>query len=353
MPNPNWITTMMAANANRSLNLHLCQITVPMSHDAGVSAQHNSWKALGAVFPKNTYIAQDVDILGQLNHGARCFDLRFVNQAVFFMAPDIVSVHQDKVTSSGGYGEGVNNIFTSVVNFLNANPLEFVILRITQTAPDDVLHVQAAQQNILNPAGLCYHAPNAQTNVSQELISHLQGSAVVLYERNDNDIAHGYTRFAKTVASVNRYGITTCGIYAADNNISAVNGTALQSVNDHRHNCRHGMGPGVLSDHLSMVYWQITGGNIRSNTLDAPPAPQPLPDATAFGTHFNLPFLTQWLQGINLPTQPGGGPGQIYPVADTHRTYWVPNLINLDFINDNVCNDIIAFNNANLAAAGL
>jgi hypothetical protein len=165
----------------------------------------------------------------------------------------------------------------------------------------------------------------------------------VPYEnRNDNDQVNGYTRFAK--AGPNVTGITTCGAYADSDKIAVVNNAALTHCNNHRNVCRAPAPPAGLSDHLFMVYWQLTGGDIQQNTMAAPLGGGK-PNATAGGTHFNLPFLLNWLRGVHAT--------QCYPPPEKYRAFWAPNLINLDFINDTVCDQIIAFNTATLTAAGL
>jgi hypothetical protein len=104
-----------------------------------------------------------------------------------------------------------------------------------------------------------------------------------------------------------------------------------------------------------MLYWQSTGGNVRTNTTRGGDPPQNAPGAlNRFGgTHANLTFMLRWLQGQIGGNVSHGFHREAYPFGiDNNRYHWVPNVINLDFVSDAVCDRIIAFNQANITAAG-
>jgi hypothetical protein len=80
---------MMAASPGRASYLRLCNITMPASHDAGVSTA--AYDSKGLNLDPNLAIAQGANIAGQLIHGSRFFDLRFHRRLTGQMAGQIVA----------------------------------------------------------------------------------------------------------------------------------------------------------------------------------------------------------------------------------------------------------------------
>jgi hypothetical protein len=340
MPNPDW----MGALRN---NVQLSQITMPASHDAGISTPTYANK--GANLQPSVAICQSLDIAGQLNAGSRFFDLRFARHKT----PVVTARTYHTTAGSGGWGENAVSIFTAVDTFLAQHAGEVVILRITQTGANTMALVQQAQAAHLG-AARTYTPAAANTVVAQETLQNLRGRAVVAYEGlAQNDPANRWTRFAK-VGGGNNAGVVTCGKYPNASTITPVNGNALKRVVRHTANCRAHTPAATASNHLSMAYWQLTGGNIQNNTLAGFVVGAGGPFNAAHGTHYNLPFLLAWLKGQRTGGQETyKGANYAYPAADNLRCNWVPNIINLDFVNDAVCNAIITFNRDNLTAAGL
>jgi hypothetical protein len=184
--------------------------------------------------------------------------------------------------------------------------------------------------------------------------------------------ANGQIRFGKA-DNVNRNGIVTCGEYPNSDDMSLIQYKSIKRTNEHRtHGCNAHQAAHVR-DHLFHLYYQMTGGNIRANTRNGITAHNPIPAfpapnaahlgaAPAFradrGTHWNLAHLLYALAGRVAGNVThyhfGRADGvQANPPRETNRYRWVPNIINLDFIEDDVCNNIIRFNEWSIRHAGL
>src|SRR4051812_43007517 len=137
MAAPDW----MAAIPNNSLELR--HITMPGSHDAGVSLAHNSSK--GVWVPASWYICQGQDIAGQLNSGARFFDIRFAMKNGV-----ATTVHES--AGSGGWGESAASIFSAITQHLRANNQEIIIVRVSHTDAQTAQAVYATQITRINQA---------------------------------------------------------------------------------------------------------------------------------------------------------------------------------------------------------
>lgn len=354
MPNPAW----MANIANDDIRLR--QITMPGSHDAGVSLVHNSNKLAGWVVGSGGYICQRFDIAGQLNAGARFFDIRFdMKNGV------ATTVHE--TAGSGGWGESADSIFQAINAHLIANNREFIIVRVSHTNARTGAAVFARQQARLAVART--YTAGVQNNLANMQIRAFRGKAIIAYASdaiaNPNPNV-GQIRFGKA-SNAGRGGIVTCGEYPNSSDMNLIRYKSVKRINEHRlFQCSaHG---GGHRNHLFQLYWQMTGGNVQANTeagvtalVPIPAYPGPTPAFRAdCGTHYNLTYLIRCILsggagGTNVTHSHFGRRDSVQqiPAADLNRCEWVPNIINMDFVNDDVCDRIITFNRACLAAAGL
>lgn len=344
MANPDW----MAAIPNNSLRLN--QITMPSAHDAGVSTNTYVQKGLCR---KIWAVCQSQDIAGQLNSGARFFDIRFDLKGGV-----ATTVHE--TAGQGGWGETAQSIFTSVKNFLDAHDQEIVILRVSHTNEKAGAAVWRAQNQYLT-MNRSFHGAEGNKNLALGPLRAFRGKAIVCYAKDafkNPDVLKGQIRFGKA-SDESRKGLVTCGVYPSTDNMDKCTIGALKGVLAHKKRPTQG---GCVKDHLSMVYYQLTytPGDIQAGTLQgangvALPVGNPPPYGPTNGTHYNLPFLLAWLQGRVRGSFKDKKTNEVYMYpdgVDNNRIDWVPNIINLDFINDQVCDAIIAFNEANLRAAG-
>lgn len=340
----NWMTTIHDQTRVR-------HITVPGSHDAGVSKVCNAAKGLISGLSPGSYICQEFDIAGQLAAGARFFDIRF-------------GIRNDEATTEhqklgfGGWGEDATSIFQSIDAFLAANTKEFVMLRISHTNEAAGLKVFQAQQAKLNIART--FRPTTQVNIANTRIGELRGKAVVAYAKDaieEPDSTIGQIRFGKT-SKDSRAGLVTCSKFPESNDMALINYKSAKRTAEHRAlGCNHGTGA-TSPDHLFMLYWQMTGGNVETNTKSgaahSASAEQARTCDATKGTHYNLryllkSFLVGELSGQSVTHRHITGDSvQPYPPRDNNRFKWVPNIINLDFLNEELCMQIAEFTFRNL-----
>ena len=108
-----------------TLNLTLADITIPASHDAGVSEVHNL-RYTGRIGPEGDTIAQYYDITGQLEAGSRFFDLRIASHSGV-----LKTFHGGNM--AGRWGQRADTVFGQVDDFLEDHDGEIVILRVSHT----------------------------------------------------------------------------------------------------------------------------------------------------------------------------------------------------------------------------
>lgn len=112
----NWMSLLSSATP-------LNRIVLPGSHDAGLGqTRHCNPQGLGQALSRT----QLHSILGQLNHGARYFDIR-----VDYDKERLVTYH--RTDAYGCSGEYVDSVLASVNAFLTSNPSETVILKFSHT----------------------------------------------------------------------------------------------------------------------------------------------------------------------------------------------------------------------------
>lgn len=328
-------------------NLHLREIVMPGSHDAGVSEVHNDWKRVKV--PSSWYICQSQDIAGQLNSGARFFDLRFEMKG-----GTPTTVHE--TAGVGGWGEDADSIFNSIDNFLQANTREFVIVRVSHTDGTAGRAVSTSQRNMMHHSR--YYTAGAQNNLSRYPIRAFRGKAIVAYGSDaiaNPDPSIGQIRFGKA-SNAGRGGIVTCGEFPNSNDMDLIRYKSIKRTNEHRnHNCNNHS----HDNHLFMLYWQMTGGDVKTHTTAGGNSPDwHLANAfrANYGTHYNLRYLLRALAGsiggnVRHAHTLRADSVQAMPGHDNNRINWVPNVINLDFINDEVCASIALFNEATIRLA--
>jgi hypothetical protein len=331
-------------------NLKLRDLTLPSSHDAGVSEAVHDWK--GFPVGKTRYVCQDVDIAGQLACGSRFFDVRFDvhNSAA-------QTVHE--TAGVGGWGETADSIFEAIDAHLHANRGEIVIVRVSHTSASAAREVVRSQVRKLRTAYTYKSA--VKKNLSKEAIKDLRGKAIIAYAGDaieTPDWTAGQVRFGKA-SKASREGIVTCGEYPNSSDMKIIRYKAIKRLNEHRQVGGATCCDSETDDHLFMLYWQMTGGNISENTKAGGNPPTLANEAfnASHGTHYNLSHLLCLLEGgyvgkvVHEHTFTDSV--QTVPGIDDDRYKWAPNIINLDFVNNEVCNAVIEFNERKLKAAGL
>lgn len=342
MANEDWMRSYTS-----STTLRLRDLTLPASHDAGLPEggieKYNPGFIGRKIASKRHIICQHYNIEGQLQAGSRFFDLR-------------ISTHNNVLTTfhgeglfgsiGGGWGQDVESIFNQVADFLRAHTGEIVILRISHTS--EANNAKALADRLI-PRDLRYCGLGK--NLARVPLNELKGKAILIYDPAAMSTpvpGEGFHRFGKYTSKTDRSeanleGLFICGKYAGQGaDMTAVAKMAINKANEHGPHHHHG-NPDA---HLFMVYWQRAMDVQRKTVLtDDTPYPE---DLNAIDprkpVHYNLAYI---LNGhLAKPVAPIGGVSYTDELRVGKRHRFKPNLINLDFVDDNICSKIIAFNAA-------
>ena len=333
MSNEDW----MAGFTNRQ-DLTLCDITIPVSHDAGLSEANGCYIPYTTSAGKNQTICQYVDVAGQLAAGSRGFDIRIgVHNGI------IRTFHGEGLPGGtlGGWGQTATTIFQQIDAFLTNHPGEIVITRISHTQESAGAH-RALLTNIA-PDRLLRCGPR---NIATMPLSQLRGKCIAIFDSKalaQVDPYNGLHRFIKHPNSKVEGGLTICGKYAgwlAD--LKAMAEKAISCGNEH--GTHQHLGP--KHDHLYMIYWQIAAMAPGSSVKTFTTASQEQRVRTMVhlelnkGSHYNLDYILNLHRGDKV-----SGVGKKTPDVTTQtRLKFRPNIINLDFVNDISVGKVIEFN---------
>jgi hypothetical protein len=320
----------------------LSDITLPASHDAGVSKQHYKRFKSQKLTEKGNIIAQHYDIENQLYCGSRYLDLRFDREY-----GKLKTFHGDTPIAGGGWGQSAKRIFGEVSQFLSDNPSEFVILRISHTAKSAKIGEKIIKEI---PKNLRYSASPTEC-LAQTKLHALKGKAVAVLDSSSLKTcipAQGLCRYWKYEDEPTKtVGLGMCGKYAG---VLAgrrkVTTVTIEACNRHVAHAKT-----IPRTHLFMAYWQrafhiegktVIGKHQYNKNLKNLDLKK--------GMHYNLPFLLNIHRGhvsqVTLPGDKPEDPGETLRSSITlgNMSRFRPNIINLDFIDIDVCNLIIEFN---------
>jgi hypothetical protein len=331
----------MTGFTNRE-DLRLTDITIPASHDAGVSEADDCHIGYNALSARKNYIAQQYNIAGQLAAGSRFFDLRIARKSGKLRA-----FHGEGVLGNlgGGWGQSAASIFEQVDTFLQNHTGEIVILRISHTKASDMVY--RAVIGKIHPSRLYRHAG---VNIAEVKLPDLRGKAIAIYDAGSLATVfpqNGNHRFEKYTENGGCNGLVICGKYAGQSaGQRHMVQKAISCGNEHGTHSKKG---GVKHDHLFMVYWQLAM-DIKKKTLKG--ADSPDDDLSTIvdnkGTHFNLDYLLNLHRGKPVQHVSHRSILKLQIKSTNVAAFAVykhrPNIINLDFINVDICNKVIAFN---------
>lgn len=304
---------------------HLCEITMPGSHDAGVYAGDATSKGLSGT--SNT-VCQSDRLIDQCKNGSRFFDLRVMNHS-----GELVAHHTTKVlgTRHGAFGGALEKMLDDLTVFVMSNPSEFVIARFSKCGGHASI-VEAVKR-------CCGDVLLKEANV---LISHcrvrqLRGKIIAVFADDFSaqiNQLDGIHPFQKYNGGGIQPGLTTCGSYADQLDIVKVYKDQITKVHEHdNHNRR---------DHLHVMYWTQTSGtrDIRK---------------------FTTATSSTSTAADQIPTRSGGGGAHAFA---EHMTTFVkdkmerrgkgvarpslPNVVMYDFVNPQTSALIIALNSPQL-----
>jgi hypothetical protein len=343
---------------NISDDLLLKDIIMPGSHDAGMSKENvsitgvivgtttglagiASFGALGYVANKGFKglgCTHDFPILGQCNAGSRFFDVRLTRSLGKTITHHTAG---DSYTVGGTTGQTGLSILDDVYTFLSSNQSEFVILRVSHTYDKETgkIFIKELESHPLSTNKmLC----TSNANLANKKIGALRGTAIIIFEeklffgRKDGKMPlmwesdqiyrgfHAFRQIKNDEAKKHWYGTTqpdqekiasfkkevcgimTCGNFSNDKDIKVVLKGQEKRVLSHIKHCN------TYKDHLFVISWTQTGGNVRDNTM------------SKSGSHAKLNDLFSMLRKY-----------------DTN--YW-PQVISMDFVNEESCTLIVALN---------
>jgi len=220
----------------RALN----DIIMPGSHDAGMSATAMGDQLSRGVGPLITHYkagrTQNVDVEAQCNAGSRFFDIRMGDVPPGSGGNNISGVTQKRAQHAPGagwmtyksttvFGEEERHIFQGVRRFLNANPSEVVLLRISKSACTILASLEADLNALL---GDRLFKREEWCNLLDLPIGVMRGKAIVLIDDkgdqsqyiNQKRGLHPFLNVTKNkqhrarALSGNVHGLASCGSYS-------------------------------------------------------------------------------------------------------------------------------------------
>lgn len=327
-------------------DISLSDITIPASHDAGLSKNH--FYPYHMTSPRKHCICQEGDIAAQLAAGSRFFDLRIEKKG-----SNLHTLHGEGLGRLGGaHGQKAGEIFEQIDGFLSTYKKEIVILRITHTEEKNKVH-----ELLSDKLRDRLHRGMNNYNIAHTKLSLLQGKVIAIFDKKALKVANsqeGLHRLTKVTAGGKvEGGLGLCGEYAGGGaGMQSMARFAIERGNDHGTHTRNDRG---WHDHLFMVYWQLTY-DVETKALKKANTPKSdliVIDKDA-GTHYNLDYLLNTHQGID--TTPVGNDKGKDPLKSNarkgKRQKHRPNIINLDFVDEAVCKKVIDFNKEFLKKLG-
>lgn len=311
-------------------HLRLCDITMPGSHDAGI--YFGDAAATGVVKPSLAYsICQAGSIYEQCMWGSRFFDVRLKAAS-----GQVKAYHQ--TAGQGAVGGTAEHILADVDAFLSSRGSEFVILRITKTKETDTDILNTISKSKL--ARRLYR--NTGGNIALATVGELRGKAVCVFETQKFEILHpslGFHPFAKWKGGNVIMGLQTCGAYSNESAIRKVFSKQIERSHEHLNHPR---------DHLFVLYWTQTGGNIFEHTTkERNDAKANRKQRATGGAHHNMDYM---LSLLTNPVDVGrhGERWKVQPTTWADRREHMPNVVMYDFVNERNSEQIVMLNQPNL-----
>jgi hypothetical protein len=327
MPNNAWMGTHADTDT-------LASLVMPGSHDACMY-ECRSGAAASAITQFGT-------ISEQLNAGARFFDVRLYYKNSCLRAGHFVSKSS---ATFGSYGPAFDTVATDIKNFLDANPSELVLLKISlskdaastskgdganriQTLFGDKLYESAAPKNLAScPLGAAADATS------------LRGKVLALFDKAPS--VH-QTKLHLANKTPPNAGGGADALTSAGRSIMWLNGNAptsnsIADVLRKQNTARAESQARSLEPHLKMFYLTITAStgdffrnkmSVLSNTArELGLTAQPRETAAAHRSPSG-----SWAPGADVQYRT-----QVDRVTGTQ-----PNIFMLDFITEDVCNGVLA-----------
>ena len=304
----------------------LSEIVMPGSHDAGMSKLHECYKA-ASFAGKGITKTQSLSVVDQLKAGSRYFDIRPAtissNDSLVF------TYHGDSSLGGGGcYGEGLDSILPSIVNFLKNNPTEIAILNISHIRKNSQYTKDRLEEILKKYDESIYRDSENKYggNLAKFPLSEIAGKIIILNDYDKAIVDPSKGRFSSVDGEVkiddNSKGCS--GDDPKDCECKYIDGSNLSICNNYSNKTsykdmaqiqidRWGKFGGLGQDKLFLLSWTVTGvaggHNLERHAAEA---------------NYHLP-------------------SELYKGIFTNN-YAKPNIVYVDFMQKGVAQNIIQYN---------
>ncbi len=325
-------------------NEKLCNITMPGSHDAGITK--GSFREMGFMGNASSVTTQNLSVGEQALRGARFFDVRLKvdgGQLVTYHGP-----LQGKYTSriAGGTGQDFDEILYELLRFVKSHPSEFVIVRLAHLTNPKRTFKLLSEWMELNKG----HFYKSIGNLANTLVARMSGKIIFVIDHKSLNAAgmgltglHGFhalyqNKKGKPIPEMTD-GLCICGEFSGNTKLEKIIDGQLKNYTIHDgHRCRS-----ESKAHLYCLYWTATSKSpfnniensnkifrdnfgvvesmVESNTLKDIPA---IGNVKAWGEKISAERLVRNKLSLNHPTP--------------------PNIVLYDFINEEQSLKIINLN---------
>lgn len=282
-------------------NIHsiipLNNIMMPGSHDAGMSELHHC--SIGAS-SSNTQ-TQQLDIKGQLEAGARYFDIR-----VDYDHDELVTYH--RTGPFGCNGQSFEAVLNQAIAFLKAHSTELAILKISHIRDDSKKTMARIKDVLSSPkyTGSLYKSSN--DNLAFVTMGEAKGKIIAVLDYDDGiSPEKGLFRyqdgFEKKVCAYRGLNVTVCDLYTGTSSYEEMAKDQIAKWDKYA---------GFGNKYLFLLSWTLTAGATGS---------------------------IRELAKIANDNLPGVLASQI-----TDKKKGKPNIVYIDFVNEETTKPIIAYN---------
>lgn len=347
----------------------LDQIIIPGSHDAGLA--RNYQKDLFVFSSAEKTVTQNEGVWYQALKGSRFFDVRIQKiggqLSSFHTAPNLLrhipGVKNIKATKTdtrtmGASGQGFDRILNDLRQFVQDNPTEFVIVRLSHLK-DSADVFQELWQWIADAKNSQY-VYKGTGNLAAAMVGSLAGHVVFVIEARKfkhaltppgggpariPGQADGFHAFYQSkggnLPSVTD-GLCVCGEFSNKKVLGQILEKQVTNYSRHDQHKNHR----VDQAHLYSLYWTATGGNIEENTNQQ----LTRDNFKKVRALVNDTLQKNWGEALEEGTTPGYKWRIRFNQENLARTKFavksasIPNIILYDFINENMSQDIIDLN---------
>lgn len=346
----------------------LDHIIIPGSHDAGLA--RNYQKDLFRGSSPTTTITQNEGVWLQAQKGSRFFDVRIQKIGgelrSFHTMPNLMGkipgVKNIKATKTdtrtfGASGQSFDQILRDLRAFVEHNPTEFVIIRLSHLK-DSADIFQDLWRWMDDPKNSPY-VYRGTGNLASKLVGDLAGKVVFIIEAKKfkhrvnppnggvaqiPDQTHGFHKFFQSkggdLPSVND-GLCVCGEFSNKRVLDDILKKQVTNYTTHDQHKNHR----ADQSHLYSLYWTATGGNIEENTTR---------ELTTANFKQVRKLVNDTLQENWANYYTSGAPEKwrsiMFSQENIARTKFavksasIPNIILYDFINDAMSTEIVDLN---------